>query len=129
MIRDLTGLDRTLDAGTDPLLAEHADQVPAALRDLGDLGDRLHLLDAADADFRNPEGAADVRPLLTRLGGLHGSAAVGAELALGLDSQRAGSAQPGAGRDVGDSVASLVNTDIAFVAEDHLVTLLGVGLQ
>ena len=86
MVGDLAGLHRALDARTDSLLAEHAYQVPAALRDLGDLGDRLHLLDAADADFRNPKRAADVRPLLTRLGGLHRSAAVGAELALGFDS-------------------------------------------
>ena len=65
-------------------------QVPTALRDLGDLGDGFHLLDAANADFRNPESAADVGPLLTRLGRLHRTAFIGTELALGFDAQGAG---------------------------------------
>ena len=67
-------------------------------RNAGDLGDGLHLLDAADADLGDPECAADVRPLLAALGGLHGAAAVGAELALGLRAERAGAAEPLAGR-------------------------------
>ena len=95
----------------------------------GDLGDGLHLLDAADADLWDPEGAADVRPLLAALGGLHGAAAVGAELALGLRAERAGAAEPLAGRDVRDAVARLVHADVALVAEHHLVVLLGVRLK
>ena len=43
-------------------------------RDVGDLGDRLHLLDVANADLRDPEGAADVRPLVAEAGALHGAA-------------------------------------------------------
>ena len=98
-------------------------------RNAGDLGDGLHLLDAADADLGDPECAADVRPLLAALGGLHGAAAVGAELALGLRAERAGAAQPLPGRDVRDAVARLVHADVALVAEHHLVVLLRVGLQ
>ena len=42
-------------------------------RDVGDLGDRLHLLNVSDADFGDPEGAADVGPLVARAGALHRS--------------------------------------------------------
>ena len=104
-------------------------QVPTALRDLGDLCDGFHLLDAADAHFRNPESAADVGPLLAGLGCLHGATLVGTEFALGFDAQGAGSAEPGARGDVGDSVAGLVNTNVAFVAEHHLVAFFRVGLK
>ena len=100
-----------------------------AHRNAGDLGDGFHLLHAADADLWDPEGAADVRPLLAALGGLHGAAAVRAELALGLRAEGARAAQPLAGRDVRDAVARLVDADVALVAEHHLVVLLGVGLK
>ena len=94
MIGHLAGLDGALDARTHALLAEHADQVPATLRNLRDLSDRLHLLNATDAHFRNPERAADVGPLLSGLGCFHGSSFVGTELALRLDAQGASSAKP-----------------------------------
>ena len=95
----------------------------------GYLGDGLHLFDAADAHFRDPESAADVGPLLTRLGGLHSSTFVGAELALGLDAQGAGATEPGSGWDVGDAVAGLMDAYVALVAEHHLIAFLRVGLE
>jgi len=77
VIGHFTGLDGALNARTHALLAEHADQVPATLRNLRDLGDRLHLFDATDAHFRNPECAANVSPLLPGLGCFHCSTFVG----------------------------------------------------
>ena len=97
-------------------------------RNAGDLGDGLHLLDAADVDLRDPEGAGHVGPLLSALGGLHRAAAVRAQLALGLDAEGAGAAVPRAGGDVGDAVARLVDADATLLAEHHLVALFGVGL-
>lgn len=46
-----------LDAGARALLAEAAGQSPAAGWDVGDLGDGLHLLGAADADLGRTQGA------------------------------------------------------------------------
>ena len=91
--------------------------------------DRFHLLHAADVDLWDPECAADVRPALPALGGLHGAAAVGAELALGADSEAAGLAQPRAGGNAGDAVASLVDANVALVAKHHFVALFRVRLE
>jgi hypothetical protein len=129
VVGHLASLDRTLDARTHSLFAQDADQVPTTLRNFRDLGDRLHLLNTPDAHLGDPEGAADVGPLLAGLGSLHGSALVGTQLALGFDAQGAGATQPGAGGDVGDSVAGLVNTNVAFVAEYHLVAFFRVRLE
>lgn len=46
-----------LDAGARALLAQAAGQSPAAGWDMGDLGDGLHLLGAADADLGRTQGA------------------------------------------------------------------------
>lgn len=97
-------------------------------RNTGDLGDRLHALDATDADLWYPERAGHVRPLVTRARAFHRTAFVRAEHALGPKSQRTCPAQPGPGRYRRDAVARLMHADIAAVAEHHLVPLLRVRL-
>ena len=60
------------------------DQDIVIYRNAVNSGDGLHACHVADVDFGYPEGATDMGPLLAVLGGLHGAALVGAELALGL---------------------------------------------
>ena len=54
MVRHLARLHGALNARTNALLAQNANQIPPALRDLRDLGDRLHLLNATYANFGDP---------------------------------------------------------------------------
>lgn len=98
-------------------------------RNAGDLGDGLHAFNATDADLGYPERAGHVRPLVTRACALHRTALVRAEHALGPKSQRTCPAQPGPGWYRCDAVARLVHTDVAAVAEDHLVPLFRVRLN
>ncbi len=104
-------------------------QVELTHRYAGDFRDGLHLLHASNTNFRYPKRAADVSPLLTALCGLHGTSTVGAEFALRLDSQSTRPANPRTRRDTGDAVARLMHADVALLTEDHLVSLLRVGLQ
>lgn len=57
--------------------------------------------------LRNPQGTANVHPLGPTSGGLQGSSSLGAEQALGLDSQGTRPAQPAARRHLEDPVACL----------------------
>lgn len=57
--------------------------------------------------LRNPQGTANMHPLGPTSGGLQGSSSLGAEQALGLDSQGTCSAQPAARRHLEDPVACL----------------------
>ena len=121
VVGGLAGLHTALDARAHPLLAENAEQGPSRLGDAGNLCDRLHLLDAADGHLGDPEGAGHVSPLASRPGRLHGATLVRAQLAGRFDSQDAGATQPGSAGDGGDAVTGLVDTDVALVAENHLV--------
>ena len=118
MVSSFARLDTALDAGTHPLLAE---QGPSGLRNAQDLCDRLHLLDTADGNLREPEGGGHVSPLAPHPGRLHGATLVRTELARRLDPQDAGATEPGPAGDGGDAVAGLVHADVALVAENHLV--------
>ena len=126
MVSSFARLDTALDAGTHPLLAE---QGPSGLRNAQDLRDRLHLLDTADGNLREPEGGGHVSPLAPHPGRLHGATLVRTELARRFDSQVAGATQPGPAWDGGDAVAGLVHADVALVAENHLVRLLRIRLE
>ena len=87
-------------------------------------------------------------PLSAGPGALHGAPLVRTELAGRFDPEGAGPAEPGAAGDGGDAVTRLatqrtmlvsllpllilsylVDADIAFVAENHLVRILRVRLQ
>ena len=118
MVSSFARLDTALDAGPHPLLAE---QGPSGLRNAQDLRDRLHLLDTADGNLREPEGGGHVSPLAPHPGRLHGATLVRTELARRFDSQVAGATQPGPAWDGGDAVAGMVQANFALVAENHLV--------
>ena len=94
-----------------------------------DSGDGFHPGDVSYVDFRDPEGAADVSPLLPVLGGLHGATLVGAEFALGLDVQGASATLPRAGGDGGDAVTRLVDANVTPVAKHHSIPILRHGLK
>ena len=68
-------------------------------------------------------------PFLAGLCSLHCSTAVWTQFALGLDSQGAGAAQPGAGGNVGDAITGLMDADVTLVAKHHLGAFFGVGLK
>lgn len=91
--------------------------------------DGFHFFHTADADFWNPQSARNVGPLLTTPGALHRATLIWTKNTVGSLAQRACSAQPGSVRYRRYTVTSLMHAYIAKVAENHLISLFGIGLQ
>lgn len=108
------------------LLAEITVEPPPASGDSLDAVDRLHVDRVADANLGNKQSTEQVSPGGARGGLLKGAALVRTETAgdrlVGRDGAFA--AEPLVGRDVGHTVAVLVDGQIAAIAENNGIRLL-----
>jgi hypothetical protein len=66
-------------------------------------------------------------PLGSTVGGFHGSALLGTQQTFWLHRKSTQPAQPAALWHLENPIAGLVNTDVAFVTEHHLIAIVAIG--
>lgn len=89
----------------------------------------FHFFDTTNRNFRYPKGAGDVGPGWAASCCFQSTTLVRAKLARRTQPESTRLTQPRSGRNTQDPVASLVDANVAAVAENHFIAFFRIGLE